>query len=629
MKPTFRDRLKNEILICDGAMGTMLHALGVSLDRSLPVLNLTEPTLVRTVHDGYIASGADIIQTNTFGASRERLLAHGIAERTAEINATGVRLAQDAVAAADRPILVAGSVGPVATGSSRAGLAPARRRAALEEQVGILLDAGVDLLIFETFVDLAEMVEAVKVAKALGDPAIVAQMTFTDDGRTISGDTPEETARTLERLGVDVVGLNCSLGPQGVRRVLRQLSRHTRLPLSAMPNAGQAKMIGPGRFRYEMDETYFAQQAVHHIELGAVVIGGCCGTTPRHIAAVGEAAAGLVPIHQHETPTLAIVQPAQDAPPASTVGPVGIIERLGRGEFVVAVEFSPAAGDDAEWVVQAAERTLMDGVDLIAVSSSSTTRAHISPISAAILLQQRLPVDVIVSMTTWDKSIMALQADLLGAHSCGVRTVICRTGIPPLQGDYPNLDGIWDVDSIGLLRLLNGLNEGRDFNGMTIRSATSFSTGARVNPGAPDLDIEIARAQRKIAAGARFLITEPAYDLVPVRRVVAALGGSIPILLGAKPLRDVAEAEYLRHEVPHVSLPAKVQERMERAGDKAADVGLEICAEMIAEARGLVAGLMISVEGPTIDLDRLLPARDRQSAGLRAIPGAHGSTSAG
>ncbi len=628
MKPTFRDRIKDEILVCDGAMGTMLHALGVSLDRSLPELNLTDPTLVRTVHDGYIASGAQIIQTNTFGASRRRLEAHGVAEKTAEINAAGVRLAQDAVAAADRPILVAGSVGPVATGASRAGLAPADRLAALEEQVGILLDAGVDLLIFETFVDLAEMVEAVKVAKALGDPPIIAQMTFIEDGRTISGDTPEETARTLERLGVDVIGLNCSLGPQGVLRVLRQLSRHTRLPLSAMPNAGQAKMIGPGRFRYQMDEGYFAQQAIHHIELGAVVIGGCCGTTPRHTAAVVDSASGLVPVHQRETTGLVIVPPASEAPTTPTIGPRGITERLGRDEFVVAVEFIPAAGDDAEWVVEAAERSLMDGVDLIAIASSSTARAQISPISAAIMLQQRLPVEVIVSMTTWDKSIMALQADLLGAHSCGVRTVICRTGIPPLQGDYPNLDGIWDVDSIGLLRLLNGLNDGRDFNGMAIRASTSFSTGARVNPGAPDIDREIARAQRKVAAGARFLVTEPAYDLVPVRRIVDALSGSIPILLGARPLRDVAEAEYLRHEVPHVSIPAEVHERMKRAGVKASDVGLDICAELIAEARDLVAGLVITLEDPTIDLRRLLPDREPQAARLHAVPGAPGSSRA-
>ncbi len=603
---TFIERLATEILVCDGAMGTTLHATGVSLGRSLPELNLIDAGLVRTIHESFIASGAQMIQSNTFGASRERLKAHGLEDRTDEINRAGVRIAREAVAASGRPVLLAGSVGPVATGALRARTTPSARLAALQEQISALLEGGLDLIIFETFVDLAEMLEAVTVAKALADIPIVAQMTFVDDGRTMTGDSPAEVGFALEKAGVDVVGLNCSLGPQGLLRVLRQLSRHTGLPLSAQPNAGQARMIGAGRFGYQLDEEYFAQQALRYVEVGACVIGGCCGTTPQHIEAVARELVGLTP-SRPDAPASTEILARPEAVATKASGTVGLDGRLAEGRSVLAVEIGPVAGGDAEWVVNAAEAILSRGIDLIAIAPSSSARAQMSPISAALLLQQRLPVETIVSMTTWDKSIMALQADLLGAHSCGIRTIICRTGTPPLQGDYPNLDGIWDVDSIGLLRLVRSLNQGHDHNGVPIRMPTAFSMGARVNTGARDIEREIARARLKVAAGAQFLITEPAYDLLGVRLLVEGMAGSAPVLLGLQPLRDHAHAEYLHHEVPDVSIPSSVLERMRLAGQHGPEVGLAICRELAFDARDLVRGLFIALDDPATDLSDILP----------------------
>jgi methionine synthase I (cobalamin-dependent)/5,10-methylenetetrahydrofolate reductase len=607
MTVPLRERLRDQILVCDGAMGTMLHATGVALDRSLPELNLSDPARVKAIHDAYIAAGAQIIQTNTFGAARVRLRAHAIEDRVAEINLAAVEIAREAIRASGRPILLAGSVGPMATGALRTRITPSERMTALEEQVQALVSGGADLLIFETFVDLGEMVEAVKVTRSLADVPIVAQMTFVEDGRTISGDEPEEVARTLERLGVDVVGVNCSLGPQGILRVLAQLGRHTDLPLSAQPNAGQAKMVGAGRFRYRVDDDYFARQAVRSIELGACVVGGCCGTTPGQIAATAKAVAGTKPARRRP-PSRPASAPRRDDPPRPPA-PAELSGRLASGGFVVVAQLNPLGGGDAEGLVRAGRAILERGIDLIAIAPSTTTRAQMSPISAAFLLQQRLPVQTLVSMTTWDKSIMALQADLLGAHSCGVRTVICRTGSPPLQGDYPNLDGIWDVDSIGLIRLLHALNQGRDYNGMPIRVPTSFCMGARINPGAQDLDHELSRARLKLAAGARFLVTDPVYELTGVRRLLHGLEPSPPpILLGLAPLRDFTQAEYLRHEVPDVSMPPEVLERMWAAGDRGAAVGLEICRELAHQARGLVHGLVLAVDDPEVDLAGALPA---------------------
>ncbi|HZU07545.1 MAG TPA: bifunctional homocysteine S-methyltransferase/methylenetetrahydrofolate reductase [Chloroflexota bacterium] len=611
MRSDFLARLATRVLVCDGAMGTMLHASGVPLDRSLPELNLSNPALVRAIHRAYIQAGADIIQTNTFGASRQRLARHGFEDRVAEINRAGVRVAQEARESAEAAVLVAGSVGPVAPPGFRGQLSLEELRSALREQIEALVAGGVDLLLFETFGDLREMVEAVEIAKTLTALPLVAQMTFVDDGRTIAGDSPEEVAATLEQLGVAVVGANCTLGPQGLLEVLRQLSRHTSLPLAAQPNAGRPTLLD-GRFVYAADGEYFARYARRFVELGAALVGGCCGTTPHHIEAVARAVAGLRPAGRRRAP---VVSRLPAAPHVEAVEPAGsrLAEKLAAGRFVIACELPPPLGGDAERALRDAALLKEAGADAIVIAPASSARAQMSPVTLALLLQQRLQIETILSATTWDKGILTLQADLLGAHALGIRNVLCLTGTPPLQGDYPHVAGIWDVDSIGLIQVLRSLNEGRDRNGIPIGKPTAFFIGTRVNPTAEDRERELTRVRRKLAAGAQFLVTRPVYDLGALQALLDALGAQRPpLLLGVMPLQDFKHAEYLQHEVPGMALPEAVLERMWAAGDRGPEVGIEIATELILAARDRVNGILVkSASGSAVEIVQL----------LRAIPG--------
>jgi methionine synthase / methylenetetrahydrofolate reductase(NADPH) len=600
-------------------MGTMLHAGGVSLDRCLPELNVSRPELVQTIHRAYIAAGAQVIETNTFGGSRFRLARHGLEERVAEVNAAGVRAARQARRDAGAAgVLVAGSVGP----ASPAGLGPrvsARDlRLAFREQVLALVEGGVDLLVLETFGNLAELVEAVGVVLELGQGLpLVAQMTFVDDGRTLGGDTPEEVGSTLEALGVAVVGANCTLGPQGLLDILGRLAGATSLPLSAQPNAGPPT-VADGHFLYTADPGYFARHARRYVELGATLVGGCCGTTPAHIQAIAAAVAGI-PL-QRRTPAAAPHTPAAPVAVRPTHPPSGGFNPAPRtpaaapllsADFVLACELPTPMGGDAERAVDEARKLKAAGCTALVVPPVGSSRAQVSPASIASLVQQRVTgVETILTATTWEKSLLVLQADLLGAHAFGIRHVVCRTGTPPLQADYPNAEGVWDVDSVGLIEVLSGLNAGHDHNGIPLGRPTTFVIGGRINPSAGDFEREVAHARRKVAAGATFLMTPPAFDLGALDRLLDAMDApDVPILLGLMPLQDVRHAEYLQHEVPDMRLPEAVLERMCQAGNDAAAVGREIACEMALAARaaGRVRGLVLSsTSGSADELVRLV-----------------------
>jgi len=605
------DALAARVLVADGAMGTMLHASGISLDRALPELNLSDPGLVRAIHDGYLAAGSDIIQTNTFGATSLRLQTHGLADATRSINLAGVRIALEAKAAAHKSVLVAGSIFPAVTVGQRGRVDPDARAAAVREQVQALVDGGVDLLIFETFGYLAEMVVALKVASAATSLPIIAQMTFAEDGHTLSGHSPEAVAQALNQLPVVALGANCTLGPQGVLGIVRELSRFTRLPLSAQPNAGVPRMIGGRRFQYSVDPAYFARHTRRYAEAGAALVGGCCGTTAEHIRAAVEVMADLRPVHPGR-PAVRSVRPARGAAsdqPMPTAEDRGLSEQLAARRFVVAAEVRPPLGGGADHAATEAAQVQARGVNLFSIAPTAGARAQMSPLSLALHLQQRLHVETILTVTTWDKSIMTLQADLLGAHALGIRTIVCRTGSPPLQGDYPNVDGIWDVDSVGLIGLLDGLNHGRDSNGLVLEGTTSFFVGARCNPGALDFDAELTRTRAKIKAGASFLLTRPLYDAAALHQMMDALSDhGVPILLTLQPLRTFREAEYLRHEVPDVTIPGGVLEAMRRAGDGEEEVGVDLAQELLEATRRRVDGVVLSLPGGSgAALDRLLP----------------------
>jgi methionine synthase / methylenetetrahydrofolate reductase(NADPH) len=614
----FTDELTRRVLVCDGAMGTMLHASGISLDRPLPELNLSDPGLVRAIHDSYLAAGADVIQTNTFGASELRLAVHGLGDLASEINLAGARIALEARTAATRPVYVAGSVGPAVTVAQRGRVGHATRCDAIREQVAALVEGGVDLLIFETFGYLSELVEAVRAASTVCSLPLVAQMTFAEDGQTLGGESPRAVAHALGELPVAVVGTNCTLGPQGLLRVVRELSRYTPLPLSAQPNAGVPRMLGGRRFQYSVDAEYFARHTRRYIEAGAVLVGGCCGTTPEHIRAAAVAASGMRPADRGRT-AARVTAVSRGDQPAPEPADGGLAEQLGAGGFVVAVEVTPPVGGGAEHAAAEVMRVRGlggGGVNIFSIAPTVSARAQMSPLSLALHLQQRLGVEAVLNVTTWDKSIMTLQADLLGAHALGIRSVICRTGSPPLRGDYPNVDGIWEVDSVGLIELLDGLNHGRDSNGLGLEATTSFCVGARCNPGAPDFRAELARTRAKIDAGAHFLLTRPLYELDGLRDMLSALSGRrVPVLLAVKPLRSFSEAEELRHEVPDVTVPESALDAMRRAGDGEEEAGIRLVEELLEDARGLVDGVVLSIpDGSPAALDRLLEAAARAEA---------------
>jgi methionine synthase / methylenetetrahydrofolate reductase(NADPH) len=606
----FTDVLGQRLLVCDGAMGTMLHAAGCALDRALPEVSLSDPKLVATIHESYVSAGADVIQTNTFGANRLWLAGHGYSGQVEEINRAAVGIAREMSERSGREVFVAGSVSPAVRARQRRQVGAAERQDVIAEQVRALAAAGVDLLILETFGYLDELAEAVTVASGIGDVPVVAQATFADDGRTLGGETPHEVASVLGELPIVMLGTNCTIGPQRMLAVVESLVRYSALPVSAQPNAGQPRKVGHRRFEFSIDPSYFARYLRRFAEAGAAMVGGCCGTTPTHIEAAADASDLPVP------GVRAGARPRSPRPaPGQASEATGILAaRLAAHDFVVAAEIPAPDGGDIPAETVTALRG--QGLDLFAVTSPENPRAHRDSLGLAVHLQALGGVETIVTMTTWDKTIMTLQADLLGAHALGIRSVICEAGNPPVLGDYPAVDGIWEVDSAGLVALLAGLNAGRDLDGLPLATKTCFCIGSRVNPGAPDAGAEFERVRAEVAAGAHFLVTRPLYELGGLRHMAAALGADgakgtpVPVLACIAPLRSFEDADYLAHEVPEVSMPAATLRAMERAGPAAARAtGLRLAADLLREARPLVEGVLLTApEGDVATVGPLLAA---------------------
>jgi homocysteine S-methyltransferase len=587
-------------------MGTMLHAAGAALDRSLPELNLSDPGLVATIHDSYLSAGADIIQANTFGANRLWLADHGFPDKVAEINRAGVRLARAAADRSGRSVLVAGSVSPAVTAPQRRRVGAAERMEVLREQIlALIADDAADLLILETFGYLDELVEAVSVAASVTSLPLIAQATFADDAHTLGGETPREVAAVLSSLPVAMIGTNCTVGPQRMLVVAEDLVRYSAVPVSAQPNAGQPRRTGPRSFEFAIDGGYFSRYLTRFAEAGVTLVGGCCGTTPTHIsAAVDALRAQAKPSRSQsartEQPRATGHATGRAAEPAGSDTASGsLADHLSSGRFVVSASITPPAaglaGDAERVAAELADR----GIGLVFVQPRENARTHIDSLNMALALQERVGVETIATVTTWDKTIMSLQADLLGAHALGIRSVVSTTGSPPVYGDYPAVDGTWDVDSVGLTALLAGLNAGRDSNGLALTSRTSFCIGARINPAARDHGAEIARARAKIKAGAQFLVCRPVYELDALTRLVEELDGTgVPLLLSVAPLSSFEEADYLAHEVPGVTIPGSTLDAMERAGRSGGRaVGLELAVNLLAKARPLVSGVILAAPG--------------------------------
>ena len=588
------------VLVCDGAMGTMLHAAGAALDRSLPELNLSDPSLVATIHDSYLSAGADIIQANTFGANRLWLADHGFPDKVAEINRAGIRLAREAADRSGRQVLVAASVAPAVTAPQRRRVGAAERMEVLREQIlAVIADNAADLIILETFGYLDELVEAISVAAAVTSLPLIAQATFADDAHTLGGETPREVASVLSALPVAMIGTNCTVGPQRMLVVAEDLVRYSAVPVSAQPNAGQPRRTGPRSFEFAIDGGYFSRYLTRFADAGVTLVGGCCGTTPTHIRAAAEALR-TQPAPQPRPQVAPRAAAARIAEPMAG-GPASgsLADHLASGRFVVSAAITPPAAGWAGDAERSAAELADRGIGLVFVQPRENARTHMDSLNMALALQQRVGVETIPTITTWDKSIMSLQADLLGAHALGVRSVVSTTGSPPVLGDYPAVDGTWEVDSVGLTALLAGLNAGRDSNGLALTARTSFCIGARVNPTARDHDAELARVRAKLRAGAQFLICRPVYELDALIRLVEALDGTgVPLLLSVTPLASFEDADYLAHEVPGVTIPSATLDVMERAGRSGGRAaGLDLAASLLAKARPLVSGVILTAPG--------------------------------
>jgi methionine synthase I (cobalamin-dependent)/5,10-methylenetetrahydrofolate reductase len=588
-------RLAAGPLLCDGAMGTLLYACGVSADACFDVLNLNNPRVIQSIHADYIAAGADCIETNTFGANRFKLAAHGLDGQVRDINRRGAALARDVRESAGRDVFVLGSVGPLGKYLAPLGTVTAdEARTAFQEQAEALLEGGVDAFIIETFSDLEELALAVGAIRGITtDVPIIAQIAFTDDGATFTGRPAAEIARAIRALPIQALGANCSVGSSTLYEVLVQMhAEATNLPLCIQPNAGLPSRIGE-RLIYLSSPSYMADYAGRMVDAGARLIGGCCGTTPQHIAAMRVVLDRRRPARpETRRPTLTVTPVAEAEPGLRVARPPTVLGRkLAAREFLVTVELDPPRGHTVEKLVQGAKLLRERGVDIVDINDGSLGRVRMAVLPTALLVRDATGLDITMHFTCRDRNLMGIQGDLLGAHALDVRNILAMTGDPPRAGDYANATAVFDVDGVGLIEILRRMNEGQDATGSSIGEPTSFYVGAALNPAAEDVDREIDRFHKKVQAGARWVQTQPVYDLAELDRFLDRAGGSpVPVLVGILPLHSARHAEFLHNEVPGITIPEPIRRRLREAGDGALRAGIEMAQELVRAVRARYAG---------------------------------------
>ena len=605
MKTSFLDALDARVLVCDGAMGTMLYSRGVFLNRCFDELNLTHPDLVREVHQQYVRAGADVLETNTFGANRVKLESFGLADQLHEINVRGARTARQAARDA---AWVAGSIGPLGIRIEPWGKTGVdEAEAVFREQAAALAEGGVDLFILETFRDLNELTAAIRAVRRVSALPIVAQMTTEDDGNSLDGAPPETFAPDLEKAGADVIGVNCSVGPAAMLETLERIAQVTTARLSAQPNAGRPRDVD-GRNLYLCSPEYMATYARRFIAAGARLVGGCCGTTPEHIQKIKAAVRAAVPAAGRVSHASAAPIP-EPMPRVATRDKSALGRALADGEFVVIAEVKAPRGIDLSGVLARATRLRDLGATAVSVPDYPKAGARVSALALSVLIQQRVDrIETLLHYTCRDRVLGTMQSELLGAHAMGLRNVLIVTGDPAAQAAYPDATSVFDVDAIGAANLVARLNQGRDTGAQPIGAQTRFLVGVAMNPSAPDPDTEWRRLEYKAQAGAEFLVTPPIFDAGVIAAVAPRLAAvGLPVVAGIVVLESVRQAEYLASEVPAVALPVDVIERMRRAADPAAE-GVEIARETMAALRPYVQGVQIgSPHGSPEAIDRVLP----------------------
>lgn len=590
----FLEELKNRVLICDGAMGTMLYESGISFDHCFDEVNLSHPEIISRIHRSYIDAGADIVETNTFGGNFLRLAHHGAEDKLADINREGVRLAR-AVAdrVPDRKIWIAGSVGPLGKPLEPIGkITRSDAQQFFREQIEVLLEAGVDLIMVETMSDVTEALQAVLAARSLSSSIpIVAQLSFNDEGKTLMGNKPADAVRILHENGADVVGANCSVGPQILLDVLERMAAGTDAPISIQPNAGMPRVVG-GRYLYLASAEYFGDFAKRFVAAGANIVGGCCGTTPDHVRSIRQSLGVCAPVPRKSGVKVVEADEPKEGRLVTTASS-SLAAKFQSGKFVTSVELDPPRGLLYEKVVEGAVLCKQQGVDAINIADNPLAKAGMTPLAMASLIKESVHIETILHFSCRDRNLLAMQSELMSAHVLNIRTLLAITGDPPIVGDYPHATGVFDVDSIGLLKLMTQLNTGLDLANKPVGAKTNFLRACAANPTAVDLNREWDRYEQKIAAGAEFAMTQVLYDLHPLEEFAKRYKGRIPVLVGIMPLKNAKHANFMHYEIPDIQIPDSVRDQMEKAGDRGVETGIRLAAEFLKEAKGMVDGVYV------------------------------------
>ena len=599
------------MLVCDGAMGTMLYARGVFINRCFDSLNIMSPDTVMDVHQDYVRAGADVLETNTFGANRVKLRSFGLGDKVREINTEAARLARKA---ARDQVYVAGAIGPLGVRIEPWGkMGTDEAEAFFREQAEALAAGGVDAFILETFRDLNEIGAAIAAVRSVSNLPIIAQMTIEDDGNSLDGTPPEQFAPEMERRGADIVGVNCSIGPAHMLETIERIAAVTRARLSAQPNAGRPRDI-EGRNIYLSSPEYMASYARRFAQQGVRLVGGCCGTTPEHIRQM-KAAIKQVNVGKTTDAGSKKTRPTQqepdvvgrvlsDAPtPISRAEKSNLAAALAAGRFATIVELLPPKGFVGDEIIEQARALKIRGVDVVNIPDGPRG-PRMSALALAVLVQQKAGIETVLQFSCRDRNLLGMQSDLLGAHAMGIRNLVVVTGNARMVGDYPDATAVYDVDSIGLTNVITRLNQGLDIGGQGIGTPTAFHIGVRVNPGAESLDSEVRRFEYKVEAGAEFAITRPVFDAATFERLYKRIEScGIPLLAGVWPFESLIDAEFMANEVPGVRVPDQVLERMRRADgpEAAAAEGIAIARETVNAIRTMVQGVHIAAPGGRID----------------------------
>lgn len=604
-RPPFLEALASRVLVCDGAMGTMLYAKGVFINRCFEALNQSQPELVRDVHREYLAAGADVLETNTFGASRLKLRAFGLGDQVHAINVAGARLAREV---AGEQGYVAGAIGPLGVRIEpwgKTGVDEAQEY--FREQAEGLIEGGVDLFILETFRDWNEAAAAVDAVRALCGLPIVALVTTEEDGNSLDGTPPEQFGPALAARGADVVGVNCSVGPAPMLETIERLADACAgVPLSAQPNAGKPRDI-EGRNIYLCSPEYMASYARRFIASGVRLVGGCCGTTPEHIRQIALAVKQLAPTTgaavdgRHRAITVATPMARTPVP---AVEKSAVARKLAAGAYVTGVELAPPRGHAPAEALAAARGAAAQGVDFVLVSDAARGGARMGALALAALVQQQGGVEPLLQYSCRDRNLLGIQSDLLGAHAMGVRNILGITGDVRTIGDIPDATAVFDVDSVGLTHVLSRLNHGLDIAGQPIGDPTALLAGVMVNPAAADLDRELRRFEYKVEAGAEVVVTRPVFDVAAFERFLARIAHlRIPVIAAVWPFESVLNAEFMANEVPDVAVPPVLLERMRAAAspDAARAEGAKIARELLAALRPMTAGAVVSTPSGRVD----------------------------